>query len=66
MGHLVYRGAQAEFPEKGKPIVRSGRKAMGLPAGDRQATEGERSLADFDRTFGEAPTVELARPHYPK
>jgi hypothetical protein len=30
--HLIYliRGTQAEFLDKGKPVVRPGRKAMGL------------------------------------
>jgi hypothetical protein len=36
---LLYRGAQEEYFDKGKPAVRPGRKAMGLYWRDRQAAE---------------------------
>jgi hypothetical protein len=42
--HPLLRGTQAEFPDKGKPAARPGRKAMGLLPGDRQAAEGEPSI----------------------
>ena len=31
MAYQINRGTQAEFPDKGKPAARPGRKATGLP-----------------------------------
>ena len=47
--HDVHRGTQAEFPDKGKPVVRLGRKAMGLGCEIARLPKGRSFYQFFSR-----------------